>query len=78
MAWFPLQWVAQNSRRFNSILLNIIYFLEIALNASAAPFLNSYVGCRVNVLRDEVLRLYRVTHVTFSIVYQAQLRLMSS
>ena len=46
MAWFPLQWVAQNSRRFNSILLNIKYFLEIAINTSAAPFLNSYVGCR--------------------------------
>ena len=53
MTWFPLQWVAQNIRRFdlvNSILPNI-YFLEIALNASAAPFLNSYVNCRVNVER---------------------------
>lgn len=25
MAWFPLQWVAQNCRRFNYILLNIIF-----------------------------------------------------
>ena len=53
MTWFPLQWVAQNIRRFdlvNSILPNI-YFLEIALNASAAPFMNSYVNCRVNVER---------------------------
>ena len=53
MTWFPLQWVAQNIRRFdlvNSILPNI-YFLEIALNTSASPFVNSDISCRVNVER---------------------------
>ena len=53
MTWFPLQWVKQNIRRFdlvNSILPNI-YFLEIALNTSASPFVNSDISCRVNVER---------------------------
>ena len=79
MTWFPLQWVKQNIRRFdlvNSILPNL-YFLEIALNTNAARYWTAMLVVE-SMLRDEVLRLYRVTHVTFSIVYQAQLLLMSS